>query len=293
MSTTIQWTDVTDNIIVAVQGGWWCRKISPGCANCYAAKLNQNSFYGGNHLPYTGESPPLKLRTELLESWKRQRQPKKHFVASMTDVFGEWVPRDWIFQFMDAMSCAPDQTFQVLTKRADVMNCEVTAWLKFRSLARVPENIWLGVSVEDSARAVRLTDLMKIPAIRFASFEPLLEGLDFCRCWLSENTGPNFECEKCGKVRLMLDWAIIGGESGPGARACNIQWMRNLMSACSASGVATFVKQLGAVVHDHTRHEGTVRIVKLHDKKGGDMAEWPEDLRVRNFPPVARGGLTT
>src|SRR4051812_21118329 len=107
MSTAIQWTDETDNIIVAQDGGWWCRKISVGCTNCYAAKLNQSSYFHGNKLPYSGEAPPLKLRTELIESWARQRKAKKHFVASMTDVFGEWVPREWQYTMLDGARNAP------------------------------------------------------------------------------------------------------------------------------------------------------------------------------------------
>ncbi len=313
MSTNIEWTDVTDNIIVAEQGGWWCRKISPGCAHCYAAKLNDNSFYGGNHLPYTGSPPKLKLRREILSGWARQRQSKKHFVASMTDIFGEWVPREWIFEYLDAMAAAPRQTFQLLTKRADVMQREVTAWLAARSLARVPDHIWLGVSVEDRGRQFRLNHLMKIPAVRFASFEPLLEELSFCGCWLSENTGPNFECEKCGKVRLMLDWAILGGESGPGARPCNVRWIRSLVQQCQSAGVATFVKQLGARIagdasefYVYQAHYGADKFTTpviganagkcppgydsftLTDKKGGTMNSWPKDLQIREFPTITQ-----
>lgn len=282
MSTAIQWTDVTDNIIVVKGGGWWCRKISPGCANCYAAKLNQSSFFGGNKLAYTGKVPRLKLRPEILASWRRQRQPKKHFVASMTDVFGDWVPREWIFQFLDAMWAAHRQTFQVLTKRADVMAREVAAWLEHRSLRRVPENIWLGVSVEDIKRKERLQVLAGIPAyVRFASFEPLLEDL---------NLAPG---DLAG-----LRWAIIGGESGPGARPCALDWIAEIQRECRRARVPVFVKQLGAlsVFENANRFDfpddemraaaGQAFAGRLmtRDAKGGDMAEWPEDLRVREFP---------
>ncbi|MCC5638875.1 phage Gp37/Gp68 family protein [Nostoc sp. CHAB 5844] len=88
MPTNIQWTDLTDNIIRAKDGGWWCRKISPGCANCYSEKLNQNTFFGGNKQPYSGQPPELILDTEIIRKWGFQKKPKKHFVASMTDVFG-------------------------------------------------------------------------------------------------------------------------------------------------------------------------------------------------------------
>ncbi len=80
MSTAIQWTDITDNIIVVKNGGWWCKKISEGCVNCYAERLNDNDYFQGNHLPYTGNVPEMVLKTDLLVSWKRMRVPKKHFV---------------------------------------------------------------------------------------------------------------------------------------------------------------------------------------------------------------------
>src|SRR5262245_55416460 len=115
--TNIEWTDVTDNIIVAEGGGWWCRRISPGCDHCYAEEINQNPFFGGNKLPYRGASPALKLREEIIGGWARQKKSKKHFVASMTDIFGEWVPREMVFKFLDGMLRAPRQTFQLLTKR--------------------------------------------------------------------------------------------------------------------------------------------------------------------------------
>lgn len=110
--TKIEWTDKVDNIIVAEGGGWWCRHASPGCDNCYAEARNKNSFFGGNGLAYRGAPPALKLRQEIIDGWRGQRKPKKHFVASMTDVFGDWVPRWMIFQFLDGMAAAPQQTFQ-------------------------------------------------------------------------------------------------------------------------------------------------------------------------------------
>src|SRR5262245_62535311 len=124
-TTSIEWTDITDNIIVVEGGGWWCRRISPGCDHCYAEALNQNTFFGGNKLPYRGTAPSLKLRTEIIDGWARLRKPKKHFVSSMTDIFGEWVSREMIFAFLDGMRAAPLQTFQLLTKRPAVMLSEV------------------------------------------------------------------------------------------------------------------------------------------------------------------------
>ncbi|MBD2518992.1 DUF5131 family protein [Nostoc sp. FACHB-973] len=121
MSTNIEWTDQTENIIRAKVGGWWCHKKSEGCANCYAEKLNKNSFFGGNKQPYSGQPPELVLDTEAIRKWGLQRKSKKHFVSSMTDVFGEWVPRFWQHEILDGMFVAPNQIFQILTKRPEIM----------------------------------------------------------------------------------------------------------------------------------------------------------------------------
>lgn len=271
--TAIQWTDVTDNIIVADGGGWWCRKISPGCKNCYAAKLNQSDYFKGNHLPYSGEPPKLKLREDVIAGWERQRHPKKHFVASMTDIFGEWVPDEWIFQYLDGMASAPMQTFQLLTKRAERLRNMVFQWMHKREFRRMPRNIWLGVSVEDVKCKERLELLEGIPAtVKFASFEPLLEDLELV---------PN-------EIK-MLNWAIIGGESGPGARPCNIEWVRKIVGVCLWNNVAPFVKQLGVnpylpeINGDAYSEDNCYR---FNHPKGGDITEWPADLRVREFPSV-------
>jgi protein gp37 len=230
-NTAIEWTDVTDNIIVVKGGGWWCRKLSPGCAHCYAAKLNQNGFYGGNHLVYGGEAPDLVLREDILDRWQRQTKPRKHFVSSMTDVFGEWVPREWIFRFLDAMTAAPRQTFQVLSKRSKVMRLQVTEWLEARGLNVVPANIWLGASVEDQERAEeRIPELLQIPAVvRFLSIEPLLGPVDLLRFI----------------DRLAIQWIIVGGESGPRARPMNPKWVKVIRDRCVAAGVPFFFKQWG------------------------------------------------
>lgn len=159
------------------------------------------------------------------------------------------------------------------------------------------ENYWIGTTVEDQKRAdERIPELLKIPArVRFLSVEPMLEGIDFegLDCWPRYDHRPSYEyyqiflkaqgIESDGqpvKIRDGIDWVIFGGESGRGARACNIDWIRDGVRQCRAAGVAAFVKQLGAnVVLPNT---SDYKFPK--DKKGGDMEEWPEDLRVREFP---------
>lgn len=282
MSTAIQWTDVTDNIIVVKGGGWWCRKISDGCKNCYAAKLNQSAFFGGNKLAYSGPEPELELRRDILESWARQRKPKRHFVASMTDVFGDWVPMQWIFEFLDAMAAAPDQTFQILTKRADVMARAVTAWRQLREFRKVPKNIWLGVSIENQKCAdERIPVLLKISAaVRFLSIEPLLERVDLqYPCFNGADSLQSLEG---------LHWVIVGGESGRKARPCNVEWIRSIVQQCKAARVPCFVKQLGSesteIIKDGFGSDAATVKYKRQHPKGGDPAEWPANLRVREFP---------
>ena len=300
MPTNIEWTDETDNIIVVEGGGWWCRMCSEGCANCYAARLNQSDYFKGNHLPYTGEPPKLILKRDLLASWARQTKPRRHFVASMTDVFGDWVPFEWCVEFLDAMTAAPRQTFQVLTKRANLMRIAVNAWLELRGLKRVPPNIWLGVSVETQMWALkRIPDLLGIPCTRFLSCEPLLEAVDIepfvhfsprskvCpKCLFGTNGEDDLFCPNDGTALgpdPRIDWVILGGESGPGARPSNLLWHESLVLQCTSAGVPVFVKQMGANV----THGNDVPLdppFKHH--KGGDPNEWPETLCVREFPKV-------
>lgn len=159
-------------------------------------------------------------------------------------------------------------------------------------------NVHLGISAEDQKRLdERAPDLLATPAaVRFVSAEPLLEPLSFT--WLPVHDGNvnalrgsrSDDFETCGVPRTetsRLDWVIVGGESGPGARPMDIAWARDIIRQCSEAGVAVFVKQLGANVFDSGRTaRGESETVHLQDPKGGDMDEWPEDLRVREMPSV-------
>lgn len=291
----IQWTDVTDNPIVVKGGGWYCTKVSEGCQNCYAERLNQSSFYGGNQLKYRHmkDQPELELRRDLLASWATQRKPKKHFVASMTDIFGEFVPDEWIFEILDAMRAAPTQTFQVLTKRVERAKIVIRQWLEAKGLVKLPPNIWPGVSVENQQRAnERTPHLLAIPAkVRFLSCEPLIGEVDLTaihyqgdteyylnvlECRYTENphggygTWFGFGLSSLGGV----SWVIIGGESGPNARPMSLDWARKIDFQCRQAGVPVFWKQLGAV---------QARNLGLKDPKGGNPDEWPFEGR-REFP---------
>ena len=262
--TLIEWTDKTDNPIIVKGGGHWCRKISPGCANCYAERINNNSrFHFASKLKYEGREPDLELKWEILEGWKRARKPAKHFVSSMTDIFGEWVPQEWIFEMLDAMAASPNQTFQLLTKRPDMMLFHVRLWLFERRLQMLPENIWVGCTTENHTTAKnRIPVLLEVPAaIRFISCEPLLEAIS------SNATG--FE---------ELDWIIVGGESGPGARPCHQEWIESLILSTTSVNIPIFVKQLGSNFVSQGKR------FKTGHPDGKNWDKWPERLRIREFP---------
>lgn len=264
-ATNIEWTDVTDNVIVAVdakgkQRGWWCRKISPGCAICYAETINDSDYFKGNHLKYAGSPPTLKLREDIIDKWARQKKRRKHFVMSMSDVFGDWVPRSWIFRILDGMCAAPRQIFQVLTKRADIMRREVFAWLEARGLNKVPSNIWLGVTVENQEYAnLRIPDLLAIPAIRFLSCEPLIGPVsipEVCRkmagpCWCGVHVSAigEFGAEAPKRVPWPIHQVIIGGESDRRRRVkvrpMHPEWALSLLDQAERGGAARFFKQWG------------------------------------------------
>jgi len=170
----------------------------------------------------------------------------------------------------------------------------VAAWASAWLVGKAPPNVWFGVSVEDQKRAEeRIPELLKIPArVRFLSVEPLLGPiiLDYC-----DEPGANHTSDWTAKVLPMgVDWVIVGGESGPEARACNVEWVRDIVRQCKAAGVPCFVKQLGSNCWSedddcfcHMADEGEEEThwkAYFKDLKGGDPREWPEDLRVRQMP---------
>lgn len=268
-----------------------CSKISPGCKHCYAETLTKR--FGGD---YWGNSPrkmmsdaywkePLKWARDARNSGTRQRV----FCASMADVFEDRPelvePRKrlegLIFDTADALD------WLLLTKRPDnvpgMMPVDVTRLC------------WLGTSVEDQEQAdKRIPHLLKCAAaVRFLSCEPLLGPVDLETipdttervvaqykplCGLRwEWTGRGIEL--IPKMRgPRLDWIVVGGESGPGARPFHVEWARSIQEQCKAAGVAFFNKQLGS----NPYMDG--KPLRLTDRKGGDMSEWPADLRVRETP---------
>ncbi len=258
----IQWTDLTQNPLRVATGGHYCEKVSPGCQFCYAESMNMNPWFKGNGQPYkpTKAGPPeMVLDAEMLASWARARKPKKRFICSMTDMFGEWVPDGMIFEILDAMGAAPKQTFQILTKRPERMAHLAARWMYENKITVFPANIWFGASAENQKTFLnRFPWLFSTAAqTQFLSLEPLLGPI---------NLGINFHG---------IDWVIIGGESGPNARPIDLAWVEDILDQCRMANVPVFVKQLGSA---------WAKEVGAKHPKGGDWTEWHPDFWAQMWP---------
>jgi protein gp37 len=215
-TTGIEWTDATWNPVTG------CTKISPGCDHCYAERFSERFRSTPGHPFERGFD--LTLRPERLDQPLRWRTPRMIFVNSMSDLFHKEIPKDFVERVFDTMEAASWHTFQVLTKRSSLM-CN---FLRKRYLGhRAPFHIWFGVSVEDGTKTSRIRHLREAPAsVRFLSVEPLI--------------GP------VGKLDLTdIDWVIVGGESGPGARPMKEEWAVHIRNLCIGARVPFFFKQWG------------------------------------------------
>lgn len=213
-TTTIEWTEQTWNPTTG------CTKISPGCKHCYAetmARRLQAMRVRGYENGFG-----LSLLPERLNEPVARRKPTMYFVNSMSDLFHEEIPFVFLDRVFDVIARTPQHTYQILTKRSERMRAY------FSKGRAVPENVWLGVSVEDRRHGLpRIDDLRVIPArIRFLSVEPLLEDLE--------------TIDLAG-----IHWVIVGGESGPKARPMEPAWVANVQQACEEQGAAFFFKQWG------------------------------------------------
>jgi protein gp37 len=246
----IEWTEATWN---PIRG---CTKISPGCKHCYAATFAER-FRGVDGHPFE-QGFDLRLIPDKLSDPLDWKKPRRIFVNSMSDLFHEDVTDKYISRVAEVIVEANWHTFQVLTKRSSRMRDLLNTKLSFA--AKAP-NIWWGVSAEDRQYGLpRIAHLREAEVhTRFVSVEPLLEDI--------------------GAVDLSgVNWVIVGGESGHGARPFELDWARNLIGECRRQRVACFVKQVGRRPWDKGK------AIKLESNKGGEMAEWPEDIRVREFP---------
>jgi len=302
----ISWTDDTWN---PIRG---CSRVSEGCRHCYAEReANRHAGPGGAYEGlvrgtrdgprWTGE---VRLIEERLADPIRWQRPRRIFVNSMSDLFHEALDGPTIARIFAVMSLAPQHVFQVLTKRAERMSwvLEDVAFAHEVNLLRqelaprsgdMPTwplpNVWLGTSVEDQAAAdKRISEILKTPAaVRWLSLEPLLgpvnlrlrgqvPACDDCSVGVMDARNPHVggscRCE-CHGPRL--DWLVIGGESGPGARPMALEWATSLLDQAAAAGVPAWFKQTGSVLAAE---------LGLVDKKGAQLTGVPEELRVREMP---------
>jgi protein gp37 len=306
--TSIEWTATVHPDGSVTPGSTWnpvrgCVKVSPGCAHCYAETFAER-FRGVKGHPYE-QGFDVRLVPEKLDEPLHWKKPRRVFVNSMSDLFQDGVPAEYIDRVFAVMALAPQHTFQVLTKRAermqkyltDAMDADDITVAKFEITGETWDfcnsprvtlplpNVWLGVSVENQHFAdERIPLLLQTPAaVRFISAEPLLEPVNV-GLYLSRDgmfPMPGFRDPLPG-----LNWVIVGGESSPSARLFNVEWARSIIAQCKAAGVPCFVKQLGRHPYDNRSSvpEAPPYEFFFEDKKGGDMAEWPADLRVREFP---------
>lgn len=324
--TGIEWTDHTFN-------PWWgCEKVSPGCAHCYAEGVS-NRYEGpglwgaGHRFRFFGDkrwAEPFRWNRKA----EREGVRRRVFCASMADVFEE---RDELESWRSMLWATIEQTpwldWQILTKRPEFAR----KWLA-STYDRDPvpyPNVWMGVSIENARHTWRADVLREIPAaVRFLSCEPLLGSLfqapkrgrtfepdenRLCRnCGREYGSHAGTSCFSAGSTGLPaprvhtkfaldltgIDWVIVGGESGPGARPMQIDWAREILEAvderriCHGHDVALFVKQLGSrpiVTYDVDGHMCSAPLFGVRDRKGGNWDEWCKaaDLRIREFPATA------
>lgn len=276
--SAIEWTEATWNPTTG------CDRVTPGCDNCYALNLAPrlkamgSKRYQRDGDPRTsGPGFALTLHDDTLDLPLRWTRPRRIFVNSMSDLFHDAVPDAFIVEVFARMWWAPQHTFQLLTKRHGRMRSlvpRIEEQLRRRerdlSLVDYPTrlswplpNVWLGVSVEDQKRAeLRIPALLDTPAaVRWLSCEPLLGPVNL------------------GWFREQLDWVVVGGESGRGARPMNSEWVRTLRDDCIGAEVPFFFKQAGSVLASKWG---------CTDRKGHNPAEWPEPFP-REYPEVDRG----
>ncbi len=252
-NSKIEWTEATWN---PLRG---CARVSEGCRFCYAERVADR--FSGEGQPYEGlttrgkDGQPrwnneIMLVPHMLKKPLSWKQPRRIFVNSMSDLFHEKVPFDYIQQVFDVMRQASWHEFQILTKRAERL-ADLSPKIDW------PQNVWMGVSIEDSRVIDRADALREVPAtIRFLSLEPLIGPI------------PNLDLAE-------LDWAIIGGESGNQARIMEPEWAIDLLNQCRSANVPCFIKQMGT---QWAKRQGS------KSRKGDDFSEFPEALQVREYP---------
>lgn len=303
--TNIEWTEQTWNPSTG------CDRISPGCDHCYALTMAKR-LKGMGQAKYQNDGDPrtsgpgfgLTVHADVLTEPLRWKKPRRIFVNSMSDLFHARVPREFLVQVFAVMAATPQHTYQILTKRperaarilTDLCRCgaghppgeHFRSSMEWAATSHSPTyvpglkhgiwtawplpNVWIGTSIESDKYTARANHLRATPAaVRFISAEPLLGPL------------PSLSLRD-------IDWLILGGESGHGARALEPWWIADLVHEARQAGTAPFVKQLGSVwARDYTVAGKTV--AAWGDTKGGNPAHWPAHLNVREYPAAeARHG---
>lgn len=269
-NSKIEWTDHTFNPWIG------CTNVSEGCDKCYAELMSQRYGWAkwgkGQKRRLTSESnwkKPVSWNAEAARKGTRYRV----FCASLADVMDLEVPNEWREKLWDLISRTPNLDWLLLTKRPQHFK-RFLPWMKTKS-APWP-NVWLGTTTESQRRFdERVPILTATPAaLRFLSMEPLIGPIEV-KALINPATT---------KSAHQIDWAIVGGESGPGSRQLKIDWVKDIVKKCKASGVDVFVKQMG------TNNDLGKR---LTDRKGTVPTDWPTQVRIRQVPDSQLGPATS
>lgn len=248
-NSRIEWTQATWNPVTG------CTKVSPGCKHCYAERMAKRLQAMG--VPRYRNAFRVTVHPDVVSAPLRWKKPRLVFVNSMSDLFHPDVPVPFVQQVFATMEQSPQHTFQVLTKRPEIAE-QLAHQLPW------PENVWLGTSVESALYVHRVKTLRRIPAkVRFLSLEPLLGPI------------PRLSLQR-------IDWVIVGGESGPGARLMERAWVTQIRDRCLAHDVPFFFKQWGGVNKKRTG--------RLLDGRTWDEIPRAGDLSSRSFSVVAQSG---
>jgi len=243
-TTKIEWTEATWNPSIG------CSKITAGCKNCYAEVMARRLQAMGT--PCYEDGFTFKILPERLNQPKNVKKPTKFFVNSMSDLFHEDMPFKFLDQIFKVIESTPQHNYQILTKREKILQ-------KYFLKRTVPNNVWLGVTVENEQAKHRIDVLRNIPTIiRFLSIEPLISDV--------------------GKLNLdNIHWVIVGGESGVSARPMEPEWAINIQKQCSKQKIAFFFKQWGTWGHDGVR--------RSKKENGSDLLgkQWKEEPVFKAF----------
>jgi len=241
----IEWTDRVWNPVTG------CTKVSQGCKNCYAETI-ANRFWGERKFT------DIICHEDRLNYPLHLKKPQKIFVNSMSDLFHEKVPFEFILKVFSIMHKAKQHTFQILTKRPErILELKGKMPEPYFNLELFTQNIWLGISCEDQKTAdERIPILLQIPAaVRWLSVEPMLGKIDLSKHLFYDGSNGEYYCEWCGgfigndhdcyNSGAGIDWVVVGGESGPHARPMHPDWVRSIRDQCQAAGVPFYFKQWG------------------------------------------------